>query len=183
MKIAPESSSRKWLRLCAWTRSFLRSSWRLEDYPLILVEQQTFVSDLPERVRAKRWRIDIAGWTAMFGLGDSIEEAEADLRTRFQTHIDQREKCLRPGRKRGGMEFASTNQVDKNSDLLQPFISDVLQLRCAFISDDSSLWDFHEDADNGVYYQRIRDLYGVDVSDIEGARIADILQRIAEFRK
>ncbi len=48
-----------------------------------------------------------------------------------------------------------------------------------FISDESSLWDFHGDDDNAALYTKVVLLYGVDVSDIEGARLADIFDRLS----
>jgi len=48
-----------------------------------------------------------------------------------------------------------------------------------FISDDSSLWDFHGDEPNQHYFERIREDYGVDVSDIRDGNLARIFERLA----
>jgi hypothetical protein len=55
----------------------------------------------------------------------------------------------------------------------------VLRLDWAWISDESSLWDFHHQETNAALVAKIREVYGVDVSDIESANLADILDRIA----
>ena len=49
----------------------------------------------------------------------------------------------------------------------------------AWISDESSLWDFHTDDTNEKLWAKILEVYGVDVSDIESARLSEILNRIA----
>jgi hypothetical protein len=56
----------------------------------------------------------------------------------------------------------------------------VLNLDWAFISDESSLWDFHEAKTNEALIARIKEVYGVDVSDIESAKLPEILERIAK---
>jgi len=65
---------------------------------------------------------------------------------------------------------------------LDDFIHRVLDLPWAFISDQSSLWDFHADGNNDVLIAKIRDIYDVDVSDIETGNIAEILERISMER-
>jgi hypothetical protein len=59
----------------------------------------------------------------------------------------------------------------------------VLELKWAWISDESSLWDFHQDETNSALISRIKELYDVDVSDIQSARLSEILDRIAAKRK
>jgi hypothetical protein len=47
------------------------------------------------------------------------------------------------------------------------------------ISDQSSLWDFHSEETNNALIEKISQVYGVDVSDIESAKLCEILERIA----
>jgi len=47
-----------------------------------------------------------------------------------------------------------------------------------FLSDESSLWDFHEEADNTALLRKIGVVYGVDVSHISSANIAKIFEEI-----
>jgi hypothetical protein len=80
------------------------------------------------------------------------------------------------------IEFAPQDRVDAHPALLDDFIHRILELEGAFISDESSLWDFHMDMNNEELLARIKQGYGVDVSDIESANIAEILERIAATR-
>ena len=52
----------------------------------------------------------------------------------------------------------------------------------AWISDESSLWDFHGELTNDHLYAKIKEVYGVDVSDIESARLWMIFRRIEQSR-
>ncbi len=78
------------------------------------------------------------------------------------------------------LEFASRTRVSAHPELVEDFIRRVLNLDWAFISDESSLWDFHEAGTNGALIARIKEVYGVDVSDIESAKLPEILERIAK---
>jgi hypothetical protein len=78
------------------------------------------------------------------------------------------------------LEFASRTRVSAHPELVEDFTRRVLNLDWAFISDESSLWDFHEAGTNGALIARIKEVYGVDVSDIESAKLAEILERIAK---
>ena len=49
----------------------------------------------------------------------------------------------------------------------------------AWISDESRLWDFHSEETNDALYAKIEEVYGVNVSDIESAKLSEILERIA----
>jgi hypothetical protein len=80
------------------------------------------------------------------------------------------------------IEFAPQDRVDAHPVLLDDFIHRVLELEGAFISDESSLWDFHMDMNNDELLARIKRVYSIDVSDIESGNIADILERIAAKR-
>jgi hypothetical protein len=80
------------------------------------------------------------------------------------------------------IEFAPQDRVDAHPALLDDFIHRVLKLEGAFISDESSLWDFHMDANNDELLAQIKRVYGVDVSDIASGNIAEILDRIAATR-
>ena len=43
----------------------------------------------------------------------------------------------------------------------------------------SSLWDFHTEPSLDTMHSRIKEIYGVDVSDLASGNIAQILSRIA----
>jgi hypothetical protein len=78
------------------------------------------------------------------------------------------------------LEFAPRKRVSARPELAEEFTRRVLNLDWAFISDESSLWDFHEAGTNEALIARIKEVYGVDVSDIESANLAEILERIAK---
>ena len=58
----------------------------------------------------------------------------------------------------------------------------MLNLDWAFVSDESSLWDFHSSDDNKDLIEKINEVYGVDVSDIQSAKLWQIFDRIASNR-
>lgn len=78
--------------------------------------------------------------------------------------------------------FADSTDVDRHSELRDDFIRRVLRLEWALITDESSLWDFHENQTNDEYYSRIFDIYRTDVSNVEGAKLKLILDRINDSR-
>jgi hypothetical protein len=78
------------------------------------------------------------------------------------------------------LEFAPRTRVSARPELAKDFTRRVLNLDWAFISDESSLWDFHEAGTNKALIARIKEVYGVDVSDIESAKLPEIPERIAK---
>ena len=85
---------------------------------------------------------------------------------------------IRPG-VNAPIEFAAQDLISVNRELSEDFIRRVLNLDWAWISDESSLRDFHTDETNEQLSAKILEIYGVDVSDIESARVSEILNRIA----
>lgn len=116
----------------------------------------------------------------MSGGGQTETEALKNLSAKLEARKARGERLPRPGT---GLpiEFAWTGRVDAHDRLAADFLERVLGLNSAecFISDESSLWDFHGEDDNALLYKRIVLLYGVDVSDIEGARLVDIFDRLS----
>jgi hypothetical protein len=76
-------------------------------------------------------------------------------------------------------DFAARKRIDRHPDLEKDFVYLILELPWAFISDDSSIWDFHTDLTNDAFVGKIHAIYGDDVSDIPRGNIADILDLIA----
>ena len=74
--------------------------------------------------------------------------------------------------------FAPSEKISVYPDLRDHFINEVLAHEWAFLSDESTLWDFHEEADNTALVRKIGEVYGVDVSHINSANIAEILEEI-----
>lgn len=115
------------------------------------------------------------------GSGNSPAEALDDLRINFGSIKANGTVTVRPGA-RAKLEFASDAKVSAYDELSQDFIQRVLGLEAAWVSDDSSLWDFHTELTNDSFYAKIREEYGVDVSDVESARLWEIFERIESSR-
>ena len=77
-------------------------------------------------------------------------------------------------------KFASDKKISQYSNLQDQFALQILDINRWFVSDESSLWDFTTDDTLEPYYAKIRQVYGVDVSDIDEALLWKIFQRIAE---
>ena len=162
-----------------WKRalSCLKRTWEFEDYPLRVRVQK----DVPDN--ARYWA-RVLGWN-LDGLGGSEAEALLELRSAYE----MRKKALsadgkaipRPGTN-VPIQFASEDRVGGYPEILQDFIERVLGLPWAFISDESSLWDFGTGTDITELQGRVREVYGVDVSDVASGNIAEIVERIARLK-
>jgi predicted RNase H-like HicB family nuclease len=172
-----------------WALSFRTRDWQLADYPVIFRRQRFDAEsayDNNARFKSHQWRVLVVNWATMDGTGDTRQEALADLQSTFlarKARLAEEGKPLpRPGT-RVSVQFASRERVNDYPDLAQDFIHRVLGLEWAFISDESCLWHFHADENNDALFAKIREVYGVDVSDIESGNLGDILERIAESRQ
>jgi hypothetical protein len=124
-------------------------------------------------------------WWVISGGGGTKTEALQELQKSFATvkaeNAKDGKKLPRPGT-HVEIEFVSRERVNAHAELAEDFIRRVLNLDWAFISDESSLWDFHSSDDNQDLIAKINDVYGVDVSDIQSAKLWQILDRIAASR-
>jgi hypothetical protein len=102
-------------------------------------------------------------WWVVSGNGDTEEEAHNDLQKSFSTTKAERaksgKKLPRPGT-HVEIDFASRERVDAHPELAEDFIRRVLNLDWAWISDESSLWDFHSCDDNHALVAKINEVYG-----------------------
>jgi hypothetical protein len=114
----------------------------------------------------------------MTGTGNTKAEANEELRKGFDRYKAVNRTLPRPGT-RLAIEFADSNRVDRHAELAKDFTRRVLGLESAWISDSSSLWDFHGNEANDQFNEEILRIYGVDVSDISSGNLADIFERIA----
>jgi hypothetical protein len=178
------SANEKLLAAWKFCLSLAKRDWELSDYPVVIrgqkLERESERS--PSRGVQKRYLARIVNWWVMTGGGDTPDQAMAELVDGFRRMKDTRQReskaMPRPGTK-VPIEFAPSNLVHAHSELTDDFIQRVLGLDWAFVSDQSSLWDFHTDETNDVLNAKIREVYGVDVSDVESGNLAEILQRIA----
>jgi hypothetical protein len=165
--------------------SFRKHDWELSDYPVAIREHKFNPDYSSPRFTQHRYVAYIVNW-ALTGGGDTPQEAISDLQNKFQSIKSawklERRSLLRPGTV-GPVEFASQERIGANRDLSEEFIRRVLDLDWAWISDESSLWDFHTNETNDLLQAKIMEVYGVDVSDIESAKLSAILDRIAASQK
>jgi hypothetical protein len=166
-----------------WKRglSFRKRDWELSDYPVAIREHEFDPDFSALRFTQHRYLAFIVNW-AITGGGETPEDAVNDLRSKFQSIKSewklQSRPLPRPGTV-GPIEFASQERVAINEELSEDFIRRVLNLDWAWISDESSLWDFHTNETNELLHAKIMEVYGVDVSDLETAKLSEILDRIA----
>jgi hypothetical protein len=168
--------------------SFRKRDWELSDYPIWMrrqVPNPARMDDDKPRFTAHPYAASIVNWH-LSGTGNSYEEALSDLRSSFAgvkaNRLESGEPLPRPG-SRAPIRFALQDRVNADPDLRDDFIHRVLGFEWAFISDESSLWDFHTERTNDQFVAKIKEVYGVDVSDIESAPLCEILGRIGARKR
>jgi len=117
----------------------------------------------------------------MSGNANSRLEALEELRKNFDRHKATKPNLPRPGTK-VPIEFAASERVGKHSELAKDFVKRILDVEWAWISDESSLSNFHGDETDESLTDKIRRIYGVDVLDISSGNLADIFDRIVDHR-
>ena len=159
--------------------SFRHRSWSLNDYPVRLRKQARTPGQEIGRLRVPVWHAQIINWWGLSGFGDTQAEALEDLRARFARWQSEGRDAPRPGR-RVPITFAATYRVEEHPDIATDFFARVLDLDYAecFVSDESSLADFHTELSDEHLHERILLAYGVDVSDIEDGRLVRIFERL-----
>ena len=177
--------SRKKRAWIAWARSFFKLRWRFEDYPIDYVDQGECPPDTPARLQHKRWRADIIHWWEISGQGDSKEAALQDAKQKFARRNSSGEAMYRPGVHPGDSDpqnpkiiFPENQEIDTYPELRDDFIRNVLGLDWAWVTDQSSLWDFHSEENNTAINRRIGEVYGVDVSHISSGNLLEIFKAI-----
>lgn len=165
-----------------WKRllSYRKQTWQLCDYPIHVRKQELDASLAPRFIQHRYWA-QIRGWNVGGG-GATREEALAELAQCFDERkahrIAEGEPLPRPGTE-VPLEFASQERVARHADLIDDLLSNVMGIEGAWVSDESSLWDFHSEPTNDAYIAKIRELYGVDVTGIESANLAAIAEQIS----
>ena len=163
--------------------SFFKHKWMLHDYPLKFTDRGPV--EATGRVKPFRWTVQIIKRLHMRGDGDTRDEAVRELHSALDRHYREHQSLPRPGTGRTlDLQFASTERIDAHRDLISDFVRRVIEKDpdYCFISDESTLWDSHDNHDNNDYIQKIRQLYDVDVADLNPPYIADIAERIQKRR-
>jgi predicted RNase H-like HicB family nuclease len=167
--------------------SFRKRDWELADYPVVIRTQEPDPASAyhASRFKLNRYVASIVDWH-LTGSGDSQEEALQNLRGTFAAVKLKKEETGEPLPRPGThvpIEVASQERVNAHPELADDFIRRVLELEWAWISDESCLWDFHPDETDDAYYAKIKEVYGVDISDIQYGNLSEILERIAAAQK
>jgi hypothetical protein len=170
-----------------WKRllSLNKDEWSLTDYPIRIKKQITEPPYQGSSFKTPPFRAHILNWN-ISGTGETKEEALRSL----EQHFTERKLMLRsedkpvpqPG-KQVPIEFASQEKTNTHQALADDFIRRVLHLEWSWISDESSLWDFHTEETNARFVILIREVYGVDISDIEDVKLWRIFERIESARR
>jgi hypothetical protein len=180
----PYSRSTKWKNRFAvawkWILSFGNGDWQLDDYPIRIAKLGPDSPFRSPRSKDHDYRASIINWPVM-GTGNTPEEALDDLRVNFESIKETGTRLVRPGA-HGKLEFASQAKISAYDELSLDFVQTVLGFESAWISDESTLWDFHTEPTNDSFYAKIREVYGVDVSDVESAKLWAIFERIEHSR-
>jgi hypothetical protein len=168
-----------WQAQAVWKRlaSTFKHEWTIDDYPVRVRSQQPTEPVSSSRLKLTPWIADVVNWPAMSGKGNTKPEALKDMRENFERFIATNEPLPRPGTV-VRLKYAASHRVGQHPELTKDFAQRVLDLAWVWISDESSLWDFHGDATNETFVEKIRTVYGVDVSDITSGNLADIFDRI-----
>jgi hypothetical protein len=172
-----------WHARAAWAlvASVFKHEWTLDDYPTRVWFRPITEPSHKSRLKPLPWTADVINWPGMSSSANSRQEAVAELRKKFDRFKTTKPSLPRPGTK-VPIEFAASERVSKHSELTKDFTKRILGVDWAWISDESSLWDFHEDETNESLTDKIRHIYGVDVSDISSGNLANIFDRILEHR-
>ncbi|MGA7886621.1 MAG: hypothetical protein WCA44_12830 [Acidobacteriaceae bacterium] len=160
--------------------SFLRKDWQLSDYPVRVRPFATQPDPPGSRWHTPRYEAMIEGWH-LFGLGDTKEEARSQLAAAFARAKAGPSLIPRPG-VLVPFDFASTERIDAHGALVDDFLDRVFGIKAAWVSDLSGIWEFCIGEPEQIYLDKIREIYGVDCSDLAHAPLVDILDRIAARR-
>jgi hypothetical protein len=149
----------------------------MRDYPLRWREFDNSQYKGPDRLRPVDFSLQILGWAVMQGHGATREEAASNLEESLTRYAAAGNQLPRPGTYKP-IELASTENINQFAEIENDFIRNIVDLKWAFLGDESSLWDFAEGDSLDELYRKIEERYGVDVSDVEGGNMAKIFERI-----
>ncbi|MGC1383807.1 MAG: hypothetical protein WA823_08515 [Candidatus Acidiferrales bacterium] len=167
-----------WWAQAVWKgfTSRFKREWTLDDYPIRVRSTKPTDPASASRFKTIPWYVDVVNWSAISGQGDTKQEALENLRKSFDRFVATREPRPRPGTN-VPIKFAVSVRVQAHAELARDFTNRILGLDWVWISDESSLWDFHAERTNEKYVEAIRRVYAVDVSDITNGNLADIFDR------
>lgn len=161
-----------------YLRSFTKSDWGLEDYPVKFVQQESNFS-IPGVGEPLPWSAQIINWWLMVGVGDTKEAALGNLTRNFNDYKRQHASLPRPGTP-VLLQFAPFYEISLYDSLARDFFQKILDRNYddIFISDESSLWDFLFPEEYAEVIELIKQTYQVDISDIRTGSFVEIFRRI-----
>ena len=166
--------------------SYRKRTWDLTDYPVVIRNRNTSNLGYPTpRLVQHRYAAHVVRWWGLVGNGNTPQDAMRDLALSFERNRSKRQREGRPLPRPGTfvpMDFAPQDRVKAHPELTHDFVRRVLGMEWAWVSDSSSLSDFHASETNDALNLKIKEVYGVDVSDIESGNLSKILDRIAATR-
>jgi hypothetical protein len=163
--------------------SFRKTEWDLRDYPVFLAIRRAEFEGVEKSISLELnvYRAEVVNWIGLAATGNTKRTALRRLAELFYSLRMSRASMPRPGM-RIPLEFCTRERVEANAVLAGEFIRTILGLNWAWISDESSLWDFTSDRYLDTYFAKICEIYGVDASGIANGNLADILETIARSR-
>ena len=163
--------------------SFRKREWTIDDYPVKVTDYGPV--EAKGRLKPSRWTAQIINWLHMRGDADTREGSLLELQRQLDAHLREQGSLPRPGTgRRLEVTFAAAERVEANYDLVADVVRRVIGMEPenCFVSDESTLWDFHQGEDNAEYFRKILLLYHVDVSDLDPPFLWAIAERIGERR-
>jgi hypothetical protein len=125
---------------------------------------------------------------ALTGTGDTHEEAISQLKDEFYKRIDLMEQrgepIPRPGSGKARARFADSDQVESLRPFIDEFWSEILgtSYLTSFVSNKSRLssWEHYVSGGRPSLIRRVKEKYGVDISDFYDEAIPVVLRRIRD---
>lgn len=168
-------------RIYKWIFSFVKSDWEFKDYPIEFLESIQKSEIQKTNVVVYPWVARIINWYWMNGVGNTREEALANLKAKFEDYKTVGSILPRPGAE-VEIKFARVDRIENLEQEAVNFFRDIFDKDYydMFISDESSLYDFFlSDEEFRIKTLKIKELYGIDIID-DDYLIVDILERIRE---
>jgi hypothetical protein len=139
-----------------WCLSFRTRDWQLSDYPILVRARAFDPTFAAPRFKQGRYGAHIVNW-GLLGIGDTRSKALADLSDKFEIAKAEKAKLREPLPRPGShvaITFASDEVIARHGNLSDDFVKRVLELDWAWISDESTLWDFHTDETTTLFAPR-----------------------------
>jgi hypothetical protein len=172
------------LAVSKFLKSFFRRDWSVRDYPLKVSQRPVDQLLVTKRFKELAWTAQIVNWWHMRGDGMSRDEALADLSGKLAVYKTSH-RLPRPGT--GApleVTWALSEAITQFEDVAYEIVErlfDIPREDC-ILTDESSLWDFHGEETNEPYLVALKQIFGVDASDLKPPTIAEIARRFQNVR-